>query len=430
MKKILLINFLLIGLITNAQWLTQNTNFTANSTGIWNISIVNENVVWAAGYNGNSPTTPFAGYTKTADGGANWVVGSVNNIPTTYTFSNIMAIDANTAFACMYDAVLSKSGGIYKTTDGGINWIQQGAGTIYDNNSFPNFVHFWNGNKGVTMGDPNNGYFEIYTTSDGGATWIRTPSGNIPPPQSGEYGYVKVYDIIGDTIWYGTNKGRVYKSVDAGLNWDAYTTGLTDIYGSIAFRNSMEGIVTGGIGTTNTMAKTLDGGKTWVTVNPSGVFFTNDLSAIRDIGLYVSSGNGVSYSKDNGATWSILDSGVQRLNQGWLNATLGWLGGFNGPAGGGIYKYQANWPMALNNTKSQDLKINIYPNPAQNVLNIDLGNTNAKINLYITDALGRVVLNQINFAENSINISALKEGIYALVIEINGINYCKKIIKQ
>ncbi len=57
------------------------------------------------------------------------------------------------------------------------------------------------------MGDPIGGYFEIYTTVDGGVTWTRVPQADIPIPYRGEWGVVGYYDVIGDTIWFGTNVG-------------------------------------------------------------------------------------------------------------------------------------------------------------------------------------------------------------------------------
>jgi len=430
-KSVLFYSFLLLAFVSNAQWLTQSTNFPAASTGIKDISIVSENVVWASGYNGTSPTTPFAGFCRTLDGGTTWTSGVINNVPANYTFSNIMGVDGFTAYACMFDGAANKGGGIFKTVDGGFNWTQQGTGLIFDDLSFPNFVHFWNSNRGICQGDPNAGYYEIYTTTDGGTNWTRVPKANIPDPLTDEVAYVEVYEVIGDTIWFGTNKGRVFKSVDAGLNWDAYYTGVPSVNGRIAFKNTMEGLLTYVNNNAILMVKTVNGGQTWTNVFPSGTMFINDLKVIRETGIYVSSGVGVSFSNDDGAKWSTLDSGTQRMQQRWLDANTGWIGGFtNSSNQGGIFKYQASWPMNVNNTNAIEQKINVFPNPANGKLNLEINGYNGAIEIAISDALGRTIISRNQIISNSIDISSLKEGIYFLNANIEGKTFTKKIVIQ
>ncbi len=51
--------------------------------------------------------------------------------------------------------------------------------------------------------------------------------GNIPAPASSvEYGVVGYYDVVGDTVWFGTQDatlgGRVFKSIDRGYALDSF----------------------------------------------------------------------------------------------------------------------------------------------------------------------------------------------------------------
>src|SRR5690606_35089027 len=94
---------------------------------------------------------------------------------------------------------------------------------------------FFDINNGITQGDPASGYFEIYTTTDGGTNWTRVPNANIPTPLSGEYGYNNMFETVGDIIWFATNKGRLYKSTDKGLNWTVSQTPATDFGSSNNF---------------------------------------------------------------------------------------------------------------------------------------------------------------------------------------------------
>ena len=57
-------------------WISQNTSFPNISTGVRNISIVDENVVWASGYNGSGDGENYQVFTKTTNGGSSWSSGS------------------------------------------------------------------------------------------------------------------------------------------------------------------------------------------------------------------------------------------------------------------------------------------------------------------------------------------------------------------
>lgn len=74
---------------------------------------------------------------------------------------------------------------------------------------------------------------------------------------------------------------------------------------------------------------------------------------------------------------------------------------------------------------------NIYPNPAENILNIDLFNIDTEANLAIVDAMGRIVLNEtLSGAQNTIDITALNEGVYFVKIAQDGKLMTRKIVKQ
>jgi hypothetical protein len=74
---------------------------------------------------------------------------------------------------------------------------------------------------------------------------------------------------------------------------------------------------------------------------------------------------------------------------------------------------------------------NIYPNPVEDLLNIDLFNIDTEANLAIVDAMGRVVLNEtLNTAQNNIDISSLNEGVYFVKIAQDGKIMTRKVVKQ
>jgi len=248
-----------------AQWTEQSTGFSEPSRGINDICVVDENVVWALAYDGGGASATIQEFTKTINGGTNWTPGVVNDA-TGLDISMITAISADIAWVAMFKSSGSNIQGIYKTVDGGTVWTRQET-AVFDasEGGFPNVIHFWDENRGFCQGDPVDGYAELYTTNDGGTTWTRVPEANIPAPVAGdEYGTTGMYDVVDATVWWTTNKGRVFKSVDYGLNWTVAVNGLGNNQGKIAMADQNNGIVMAP--SNGTISATSDGGETWTVI--------------------------------------------------------------------------------------------------------------------------------------------------------------------
>ena len=71
--------------------------------------------------------------------------------------------------------------------------------------------------------------------------------------------------VKGNSIWFGTNKGRVFRSTDKGYNWAVSTTafGSTALIQSVAFKDSLTGIAVNALGPNANLNITTDGGITW-----------------------------------------------------------------------------------------------------------------------------------------------------------------------
>jgi photosystem II stability/assembly factor-like uncharacterized protein len=334
------------GTLARAEWIEQATGFSEPSRGISYIYCVNENIVWATAYNGLAPRDPCQDYTKTTDGGNNWIP---NTVPSAdgLSFAMIFALDANTAWAPMY-AASGGTQGIYYTSNGGSTWTRQSSADFNSAGAFPDCVHFWDANIGWCLGDPVGGYYEIYTTTDGGTTWTRVPSSDIPAPLAGEFGVVGYYCVLGDTIWFGTNMGRIYKSTDRGFHWTVAQTTLS-AYIKPAFNNANHGLAidlnADGVAM---LSETNDGGATWADLTFSGPCHDYDLNYMPGTdNVFVSTGansgdEGASYSIDGGhswTSWSEMDT-IQCLQNGFTTNAIGWAGNFNtDETTGGIFKH-------------------------------------------------------------------------------------------
>ena len=381
--------FTYLGTYAQGVWVSQSTGFQTQSTTVTNFSIVDTSVVWISGGDGTGTGFPHHDYSITLDGGKHWVPSEV---PTSliWGWAMIAASSPTHAWATFYNTAINPKGQgqIWHTVDGGANWIQQGAGVLFStpDESFPNVIHFWNDTDGVVIGDPIFGDYEIYTTTDGGATWDAVPSGDIPDPDvigvDSETGYTTHIQVVGDTVWFDTNHGRVYRSVDRGYHWTVAPTNLViPIPGTIdiSFNNGSNGIARYFNVSNNTsdVVETSDGGITWSsTFTPVGAMFGADVQSVPGTSkMLVSTGSsqsfsGSSYSLDGGHNWSTIETGTQRVALGIADSLTMWCGGFTfSPTANGVFKFINISPVACND-------VNINPGtPTSDVPTICGGDT-------------------------------------------------------
>jgi photosystem II stability/assembly factor-like uncharacterized protein len=345
MKRLLLlfVGLMAIGYLqSQTGWIEANSNLAlGNGVGQISVGMLDETALWALPVDATGAIVD--GFTKSLDGGQTWFPGTFNAGD---GLSQLFAFNATTCWAVFNTGPTQ---GIYKTANGGTTWVKKG--TAYGASSFANLIHFFNEDDGVAQGDPLGGYYEIYTTINGGETWTRVPSANIPAPTSGEYGITGNYDAVGDHIWFGTNKGRVFHSSDKGLHWTAALTNFgaaevvqpefADELNGICFRSYLD------IGLETAIGETHDGGATWTTVNVSGPMYARYFAYVPGTeATYVGSSgeagaNGISYSTDGGHTWAAITEGYSFLASVWLDNETGWAGSFTTATRtfGGMYIY-------------------------------------------------------------------------------------------
>ena len=241
MKKLLLNIAIIINMTASAQnfW-TEVGNIFSDPTYITGeISIVDNNVIWVNGRPGNntgSSQDKRRQWSKSNDGGLTWTEGNYNFLPSLpqAVVGSIAAISIDIAYISTYSAFGNNDSpqiGVFKTIDGGNTWVKQTSADFSNPNSFANFVHFYDGDNGIVIGDPVGGNYQIYTTSNAGALWTLVPFANIPLPLTNEFAYVSLYETVGDAMWFGTSTGRIYKSIDKGLNWTVTQSPLLDFAG-------------------------------------------------------------------------------------------------------------------------------------------------------------------------------------------------------
>ncbi|MEK6301682.1 MAG: YCF48-related protein [Acidobacteriota bacterium] len=308
------------------QFAPQVSGTTAQLRGV---SAVSSTVAWASGSNGT--------FLRTTDGGAKWTAATVTGAAA-LDFRDVEGVDANTAY------LLATAGKIYKTTDGGASWVLQ-----YNNTApgvFLDAFAFWDAQHSIALGDPMDGRFLLLTTSDGGKNWNKVAGANIPPSIADEAAFAASGTclVVGgkQNAWFGTGgrAARVFRSTDRGRTWKVSGTPITsgaDSTGifSIAFRDSMHGIVVGGDYKNQTEAKanaaqTTNGGVTWnpLASRPDGfrscVAFAPGTKKVVAVGQ-----TKCDFSTDDGASWSALGKdGYHSIS--FSRSRTGWAVGADG----------------------------------------------------------------------------------------------------
>jgi photosystem II stability/assembly factor-like uncharacterized protein len=455
MKKLLL-SFSLIALTStiNAQWVSQETGFTAASRGLSQVTVVDANTVWGMAYDGSGLGENIQEFTLTTNGGTSWTAGTIDVGNTAWELNNISPVSGTTAWVSAINNISGDPGNgvgyIYKTSDAGVTWTPQ-CETCFQTagSSFLNGVYFFNANVGVAYGDPIGsglGEFEIYRTTDGGANWTQVAAAALPNPLSGEYGYNSTPTGIGNTLWFPTNKGRLYRTTDQGVTWTVAQAPLTDFgaalpanSGNVHFSTETNGYLLKTSGTVATPVyqyyTTTNGGTTWSTAST----FTGTrriLNYIPGTNVMVATSQaapvGTSLSTDNGVTWTDLEpSGTtQRGASGFFNVSTGWCAGFSDgdPLGNaGIFKLSG--PLATAAFENA-AKFKVYPNPATSIVTISTPNVDTA-NLSVTDLSGKVVMTKsLSGIENTVDISNLSTGAYFFEVSSNNIKEVIKILKN
>jgi len=426
---------------TPLAWIKQNSGFVIASRGIEQIFIVNPYVVWATAYDGTAPTNYIREFTRTVNGGITWTPGTITfTNSTAYGVSNIFAFNDTICYACMFP-ITGTGGRIVKTIDAGLTWTEQTTAPF--TNSWADFVHFFNVNDGVCMGDPtgSGADFVIYTTTNGGTNWVQVPLANIPNCSGTEAGITNFYDAVGNTVWFGTSLGRVYKSVDKGLNWTVANSGTGSNQTTVAFKDANTGIAILAA-SPYTMRRTTDGGTTWATVVPTGYYVKRPhidfVPGTSSMWFDVSSGPslGSSYSMNDCTTFLNIDTGsTQYTCVTAYDYNTAWAGGFNlGASDGGIYKWNSSILLSMPEPAKQIAEeVVIYPNPTNDFVNVEFPSVlKSKVIVNIYNVLGKKILSQeIQSGTNiaKLNLSGNNAGIYLLTIDDGSKVITKRISK-
>ncbi|HRI61696.1 MAG TPA: T9SS type A sorting domain-containing protein [Saprospiraceae bacterium] len=447
---------LLLPAFAEAQtWVTYTPPF-GDTIGIADIEVVNENVTWAVGLRyGVDDSLYYYGvgnetyYAVTSDGGASWKTGTVP-LGATPFIAKIAATDAGTAMI----AGLENFGNAktIKTVDGGTTW--QVTPTNWDPvTSWPDYIHAFSPAKYCVIGDPRNGEFEILLTFNAGQVWQPVDGSNIPDPLPGEFGYNNCGAAIGNTIWFGTNQGRIYRSQNSGGNWEVFTTPLGSVFGNLAFSDENNGLITTSYGFDEgaRMYRTADGGATWAELTNmpyGGNFLTfNTAACVPNSPFLVQGlapGNNSNLtgpyetwiSPDRGDTWQQVSTGEIIGWPTFISSTVGWAGDFQQLSRKTqLYKYTGSPLVGLFSPNTLNAEVILSPNPASDVLRVKVQAQEAgDFWILLNDAQGKLVRketeNGVSEFEKVLEIKNLSAGTYTLTVTGAKGSLSRQFVKQ
>ncbi len=106
-------------------------------------------------------------------------------------------------------------------------------------------------------------------------------------------------------------------------------------------------------------------------------------------------------------------------------------GGFTSYNGTSVNRLiRLNNPSVLSNSDFYKSKISLYPNPVNEILNLDLSNIETIENLTIYDVTGKNVLEIKDISNHQIDVSSLEKGVYFIDIKTQNGSFKEKFVKN
>jgi len=341
---------------------------------------------------------------RTVNAGASWTNAGSSGYPSGKGVYCIFALSSTNALVGTGPS--NGAAEIFRTTNGGSTWT---GVSVSELTPFVNWIHMFDAENGLFQGDPLNGRWGIATTMDGGATW--QPIENTLFAPAGEAGWNNSYSRVGDTLWFGTNNSRIYRSTDRGETWHSLSTPSKHSV-NISFADALRGVARftaqQNQGGEEMLAVTSDGGETWTPLTnvqmQSGGAVQFEPNGKR---LWLIQGSNARVSEDMGQSWysqAVPGAfGTITTSTVFSNSIITdvYAGGLN------IFKYRSNHladvTVAVNRSPSEHgFRIDhLYPNPlsATSAGGSVLGFTTeytTDVKVQIFDNLGRLLVTALD----------------------------------
>jgi photosystem II stability/assembly factor-like uncharacterized protein len=218
---------------------------------------------------------------ETADGGGTWS-DKGGRIDNDYLISAAI-LDSRTIIA------LSGFGHIWRTANAGLSWTQAAA--------FPStLAQISSCGDGIVVAAGREG--SIARSVDYGANWALVRQDSTGP-------YLLGIHCVGRRVFAVGDSGTMLGSVDEGVHWDPVAFPVPEFLTSVAFADSLHGMVTTDRGK---LVETRDGGRSWKISVLDSLKYLGGVTVNGPRWRITGSDGGIWNSPDDGASWIRADS--------------------------------------------------------------------------------------------------------------------------
>ncbi len=353
---------------------------------------------------------------------------------------------------------------VLRTENGGSTWEDM-TPVPFSPSVYASVTHLFDNNTGMVFSDDNtNRRFVCYVTPSIGDYWVQVWNGNMVPRVTGESSRT-LRDFYNDNVWiYSVNlikkEWRILRTSDKGYSWKASNfIPESNFYPSdFAFCNDTEGVlIPYDLSSKKPIFRTNDGGMTWSAVKDDktasryvkeavchvkGTQKTFAAAFIRNDSLFTA------FTSDFGRNWYGWEFVQYEKDQlckdiAFASSSRGWVLG--GTDASRVFHWKgdlSSYPefqeserepvLQLRSVRATQNKqqMNIYPNPASDVLNINWDENTRIQFISIIDMYGKR-LKTLKSPSNemlSLDISDLISGQYIVEIKTEEAILTKKIV--
>ncbi len=270
---------------------------------------------------------------------------------------------------------------VKKSTDGGWTWSPIS----------PNF----NNSNALAVAKSNPNYicttnsYTVALTTNGGATWSNITS-NLPTSNV-YFTYLTFSATNPNHIWI-TNWATVYETTNGGASWTNISSGLPNV------------------------------GVNCIVYNDNSS--TDEVYVGTDLGVYY---------KDNGmSSWQPYNTNLPNVivNELEIHYMTGKLRAAT--YGRGVWESPLNTATSVKENFKPQTQLTVYPNPAQNMVNITLDKAEENIvSVSIMDLTGKEVLKKSKAQASGhadLETSTLSNGVYFILVKTNASVYSQKLV--
>ncbi|MEM6966432.1 MAG: T9SS type A sorting domain-containing protein [Bacteroidota bacterium] len=348
-------------------------NLLPDTQRVASIDVFSENVVWGVAFYDKTPApvpsdlVPYV--VRTTNGGDEWEAHPIEEVQGRIC-QDIFVVDDHTAWITTNGLTADSLRGLFKTTDGGVTWVEK-----FDSPAGGGMIHFFDDSIGIAIHETFMAY-----TFDAGDTWDDVSSMNNLPFNFMERIFYtaanNAFAVVGDTIWFGTTQGRIFRSLNRGFDWEAIDTPFesNEIIISTAFRNATDGIAISyaqmdqdaiSFMDDTKVAVTYDGGVTWELSDTISNFKVSCITGVPgNNSQFLGATNGLStLTTDSTQTWQNFSFRPYNAVE-FLNDELGWVGNSQTSEDHPAVMYK--WEGIISSNKDlvkSDLEVKVFPNP-------------------------------------------------------------------